>query len=53
MILVSACLAGFDVRYDGSHNMNEKIRGLFAENKAIPICPEVLGGLSSEGSLLK
>ena len=46
MILVSACLAGFDVRYDGSHNMNEKIRELFAENKAIPICPEILGGLS-------
>ena len=46
MILVSACLAGFDVKYDGSHNLNEKIKKWFNEKKAIPICPEVLGGLS-------
>ena len=46
MILVSACLAGFDVKYNGSHNLNEKIKKWFDEKKAIPICPEVLGGLS-------
>ena len=46
MILVSACLAGFDVKYNGSHNLNEKIKKWFEEKKAIPICPEVLGGLS-------
>lgn len=46
MILVSACLAGFDVKYDGSHNLNMKINKWFEEKKAIPICPEVLGGLS-------
>ena len=46
MILVSACLAGFDVKYNGSHNLNEKIKKWFNEKKAIPICPEVLGGLS-------
>ena len=43
---VSACLAGFDVKYNGSHNLNEKIKKWFNEKKAIPICPEVLGGLS-------
>lgn len=46
MILVSACLAGFDVKYNGSHNLNEKVKKWFDEKKAIPICPEVLGGLS-------
>jgi len=46
MILVSACLAGFDVKYDGSHNLNLKIKKWFDDKKAMPICPEVLGGLS-------
>ena len=46
MILVSACLAGLDVKYNGSHNLDEKIKKWFDEKKAIPICPEVLGGLS-------
>ncbi|WP_338447784.1 DUF523 domain-containing protein [Niallia oryzisoli] len=46
MILVSACFAGFDVKYNGSNNVNLKIKKLFDEQKAIPVCPEVLGGLS-------
>ena len=46
LILVSACLAGFDVKYDGSHNFNKKINQWFEEKKAMPVCPEVLGGLS-------
>jgi uncharacterized protein YbbK (DUF523 family) len=46
LILVSACLVGFDVKYDGSHNFNKKINKWFEEKKAIPVCPEVLGGLS-------
>jgi uncharacterized protein YbbK (DUF523 family) len=46
MILVSACLAGFDVKYNGSHNLNEKIKKWFEDKKVLPICPEVLGGLS-------
>ena len=46
MILVSACLAGFDVKYNGSHNLNEKIKKWFEDNKVLPVCPEVLGGLS-------
>ncbi|MBB6446375.1 DUF523 domain-containing protein [Bacillus benzoevorans] len=46
MIVVSACLAGLEVKYNGSHNLNNKINEWFTEKKAIPVCPEVLGGLS-------
>jgi len=46
MIVVSACFAGFDVKYNGSNNINVKIKKLFDEQKAIPVCPEILGGLS-------
>ncbi|NLY79357.1 MAG: DUF523 domain-containing protein [Lysinibacillus sp.] len=47
MILVSACLAGLEVRYDGAHCLHNKIRKLVDENKAVMICPELLGGLST------
>ncbi len=47
MILVSACLAGFEVRYNGSHCLDHKISQLIEENKAIPICPELLGGFTT------
>ncbi|MGD6831048.1 DUF523 domain-containing protein [Sutcliffiella halmapala] len=44
MILVSSCLAGFEVRYNGTHSLDHKISKLIEENKAIPVCPELLGG---------
>lgn len=44
MIIVSACLAGLEVRYNGTDCLNHKIRKLVEENKAITICPELLGG---------
>ena len=47
MILVSACLCGINCKYNGSNNYNEKIFKLVKEGKAIPICPEQLGGLST------
>ena len=47
MILVSACLVGYDVKYDGSNNFSDIISKWFDEKKAIPVCPEVLGGLST------
>ena len=47
MILVSACLCGINCKYNGSNNYNEKIFNLIKEGKAIPICPEQLGGLST------
>lgn len=46
MILVSACLAGLNVRYDSKNCLYEKIRELMEEKKAVSVCPEVLGGLS-------
>lgn len=47
MILVSACLAGFKCRYDGSSKEDDIIIKLVKEGKAIPICPEILSGLST------
>ncbi len=47
MILVSACLAGINCKYNGKNNYNEKIFNLIKEGKAIPICPEQLGGLQT------
>lgn len=47
MILVSACLVGLNCKYNGKNNYNEKIFELVKEGKAIPICPETLGGLTT------
>ena len=47
MIIVSACLAGLHCRYDGGEQSNEEVIRLVAEGKAIPVCPEQLGGLST------
>ncbi len=44
MIIVSACLAGIDCRYDGKNSLCEKAVRLVAEGRAIPVCPEQLGG---------
>ena len=46
MILVSSCLAGLEVRYNGTHRLDRRILQLIEENKAISVCPELLGGLS-------
>nr|WP_090885987.1 DUF523 domain-containing protein [Evansella caseinilytica] len=47
MILVSSCLAGLEVRYNGTHRLNHVIRKLMEENKAVTACPELLGGFST------
>ncbi|MEN8702169.1 DUF523 domain-containing protein [Bacillus infantis] len=44
MLLVSSCLAGQEVRYNGTHCLHEKIRQLIDQKKAVSICPELLGG---------
>lgn len=46
MYLISACLIGEDVKYDGGNNMHQLARSLYDSGQAIPVCPEVLGGLS-------
>ena len=45
MILISACLAGELCRYDGGANTVSALTELAARGDAIPVCPEVLGGL--------
>ncbi|MDR2977303.1 MAG: DUF523 domain-containing protein [Streptococcaceae bacterium] len=44
-ILVSACLAGFPCRYDGSAKADIEVVDLVRDGRAIPICPEQLAGL--------
>jgi uncharacterized protein YbbK (DUF523 family) len=45
--LVSSCLAGMKVRYNGTDCLDEKIQKLLNENQAIAVCPELLGGFST------
>lgn len=45
IIVVSACLAGRDCRFDGRSRPMQEIIKMAEEGKAIPICPEQLGGL--------
>ncbi|WP_078577429.1 DUF523 domain-containing protein [Salipaludibacillus agaradhaerens] len=47
MILVSACLAGENVRYNGTNSLNTKIRQLVEAGQATMVCPELLGGFST------
>ena len=44
-IMVSACLAGENCKYNGGNNWNEKVRRLMKENEVIMVCPEQMGGL--------
>lgn len=44
-IMVSACLAGENCKYNGGSNRNEKILKLMADNEVITVCPEQMGGL--------
>ena len=50
MILVSACLAGFNCRYNGNHHEDARIVQLVKEGRALPVCPEQLGGLTTPRS---
>lgn len=45
MIAISACLAGEAVRYDGSHKLYAPLKKLQEYGLAVPVCPEILGGL--------
>lgn len=44
-ILISACLIGDKVKYDGRSNYNDKIKLLLEKYELVPFCPEVEGGL--------
>ena len=45
-ILISACLVGDNVKYDGGNNKNPLISKLLEKYELVPFCPEVEGGLS-------
>lgn len=44
-IMVSACLAGENCKYNGGNNRNEKVLQLMSEHEVITVCPEQMGGL--------
>ena len=44
-ILVSACLLGMRVRYDGKSKTHETTVSLLERHHLIPVCAEVFGGL--------
>lgn len=45
--LISACLTGENVRYDGKNSLQNKLKQLLETDQAVIICPEVSGGLST------
>ena len=49
-ILISACLVGDNVKYDGGNNKSPLIDKLLEKYELIPFCPEVEGGLSTPRS---
>ena len=44
-IMVSACLMGQDVKYNGGNNYSEKVMEYVAGHEVITVCPEMMGGL--------
>jgi uncharacterized protein YbbK (DUF523 family) len=46
VVLVSACLLGQSVRYDGGHCLLPDIWELLAGRPHLALCPELLGGLA-------
>ena len=49
-ILISACLVGDNVKYNGGNNKSPLIDKLLEKYELIPFCPEVEGGLSTPRS---
>ncbi len=47
VIAVSACLLGENCKYNGGNNYSEKVRAFCEGHEVIPICPEVMGGLTT------
>ncbi|MFJ5764358.1 DUF523 domain-containing protein [Lysinibacillus sp. NPDC093210] len=47
MMLISSCLAGLKVRYNGTDSLNGSIQQLVKENKAVTVCPELMGGFTT------
>jgi uncharacterized protein YbbK (DUF523 family) len=47
VVLVSACLVGFNCKYNGGNNEDPAVKELFSRGLAVPVCPEQLGGLTT------
>ncbi len=47
LILVSACLAGHKVRYNGSDCLEDQLERLVQTGQAVTVCPELLGGFTT------
>ena len=46
-LLISACLMGIKCRYDGGTQRFDRLDELMERCVLVPVCPEVLGGLST------
>lgn len=46
-IAVSACLLGYNCKYNGGNNYNQRIIELEGKYELVPICPECFGGLTT------
>ena len=46
-IMVSACLLGDNVKYNGGNNKNDVLIDFLRDYEIVKICPEVMGGLST------
>lgn len=46
MLIISACLVGVNCKYNGDNNKNKKVDEIFKKGEAIPVCPEILGGMN-------
>lgn len=44
-IMVSACLLGDNVKYDGTNNKSDELIKFLKDYEVIKVCPECLGGL--------
>lgn len=47
IILVSACLAGVNCKFDCDIKKSEKVAQLVLKGRAIPLCPEILTGFKT------
>ncbi|MGE5371199.1 MAG: DUF523 domain-containing protein [Solirubrobacterales bacterium] len=45
MYMVSACLLGFNCKYNGENNLNADVLRWLGNRPVIAVCPEVFGGL--------
>lgn len=47
IIGVSACLLGENCKYNGGNNESKKLKDYVKGHTVVPVCPEVMGGLST------